>query len=182
MRDLTCTFSQIKSFNMFSMYLQSGVSRNFPLKIQCGLNIEPNCFHINICHCWPQTLVAICRNMGIWDVFTLCSPGKIYLGFILLKSFISQGKAWFILQIHGYGCWWPGPTRSQGINSLGTAIVILRYSGFSTRMVNSLRLRQNGRHFSDDIFKCIFLTENVWIWTLKFVTQGLINKIHHWFR
>ena len=29
--------------------------------------------------------------------------------------------------------------------------------------VKTLRPRQNGRHFPDDIFKCIFLTENVWI-------------------
>ena len=29
--------------------------------------------------------------------------------------------------------------------------------------VNTLRPRQNGRYFPDDIFKCIFLNENVWI-------------------
>ena len=28
---------------------------------------------------------------------------------------------------------------------------------------NTLRLRQNGCHFADDIFKCIFLNKNVWI-------------------
>ena len=28
---------------------------------------------------------------------------------------------------------------------------------------NTLRLRQNGHHFLDDILKCIFLNENVWI-------------------
>ena len=32
---------------------------------------------------------------------------------------------------------------------------------FSPQCVNTLRLRQNGCHFSDDIFKCIFLNENV---------------------
>ena len=40
--------------------------------------------------------------------------------------------------------------------------------------------RQNGRHFADDIFKCIFLNENVWIRfkiSLKFVPQGPINNI-----
>ena len=26
---------------------------------------------------------------------------------------------------------------------------------------NTLRPRQNGRHFADDIFKCIFLNENI---------------------
>ena len=46
--------------------------------------------------------------------------------------------------------------------------------------VNSLRPRQNRRHFADDIFKCIFLNENVWISiniSLKFVPKGLINNI-----
>ena len=46
--------------------------------------------------------------------------------------------------------------------------------------VNSLRPRQNGRHFANDIFKCIFLNENVWIpieiW-MKFVPKGPINNI-----
>ena len=45
---------------------------------------------------------------------------------------------------------------------------------------NSLRPRQNGRHFADDIFKCIFLNENVWIpikISLKFVLKGSINDI-----
>ena len=46
--------------------------------------------------------------------------------------------------------------------------------------INSLRPRQNGRHFADDIFKCIFLNENVWILikiSLKFVPYGPINNI-----
>ena len=45
---------------------------------------------------------------------------------------------------------------------------------------NTLRPRQNGRHFVDDIFKCIFLNENVWIpikISLKFVPKGPINNI-----
>ena len=48
--------------------------------------------------------------------------------------------------------------------------------GFSTltslNTFNTLRPRQNGRHFADDIFKWIFLNENVWIpieISLKFV-------------
>ena len=46
--------------------------------------------------------------------------------------------------------------------------------------VNTLRPRQNGRHFADDIFKCIFLNENTSISiniSLKFVPQGRINNI-----
>ena len=46
--------------------------------------------------------------------------------------------------------------------------------------INTLRLRQNGRHFPDNIFKWIFLNENVYILvkiSLKFVHGGPINKI-----
>ena len=41
-------------------------------------------------------------------------------------------------------------------------------------------LRQNGRRFADDVFKCIFLNENIWISikiTLKFVPKGPVNNI-----
>ena len=46
--------------------------------------------------------------------------------------------------------------------------------------INTLRPRQNVRHFPDDIFKCIFLNENAWISvkiSLKFVPRGPINNI-----
>ena len=45
---------------------------------------------------------------------------------------------------------------------------------------NTLRLRQNGCHLTDNIFKCIFLIENGWIVidiSLKFVPKGPINNI-----
>ena len=46
--------------------------------------------------------------------------------------------------------------------------------------VNTLRPKQNGRLFADDIFICISLNENVWISvkiSLKFVLNGPINNI-----
>ena len=51
---------------------------------------------------------------------------------------------------------------------------------FVDGVVNTLRPGQNGRHFTDDIFKCIFLNENVWIpikISLKFVPKSPINNI-----
>ena len=45
---------------------------------------------------------------------------------------------------------------------------------------NTLRPRQNGRLFPDDIFKLIFLNENIWILiknSLKFIPRGPINNI-----
>ena len=43
---------------------------------------------------------------------------------------------------------------------------------------NTLRPRQNGCHFPDNIFKCIFLNENVWILFLKVQ----LTIFQHWFR
>ena len=46
--------------------------------------------------------------------------------------------------------------------------------------LNTLRARRNRRHFADDIFKDIFLNENVWISieiSLKFVPKGPVDNI-----
>ena len=45
--------------------------------------------------------------------------------------------------------------------------------------LDTLRLKQNGRHFPDNISKCIFLNENVpvaIIILLKFIIKGSITK------
>ena len=45
--------------------------------------------------------------------------------------------------------------------------------------VHTLRPRKKDRHFSNDIFKCIFLNENIWIFTdisLKLISKGQINN------
>ena len=52
------------------------------------------------------------------------------------------------------------------------------YSYF--KCINSLRPRENRQHFPDNVFKCIFLNENVIISvkiSLKFVPKGPINNI-----
>ena len=55
-----------------------------------------------------------------------------------------------------------------------------RKTGSCSGNFNTLSPRQNGRHFPNDIFKLIFLNENVWISidiSLKFVPKGPINNI-----
>ena len=47
-------------------------------------------------------------------------------------------------------------------------------------LINTLSPRPNGPHFPEDIFKCTFLNDNVWILnkiSLKFVPKGQINNI-----
>ena len=65
----------------------------------------------------------------------------------------------------------PEPVLSQSI---------LLYGVTMPRCLNTLRPTQNGRHFADDSFKCIFLNKNVWIpieISLKFVPKVPINNI-----
>ena len=62
---------------------------------------------------------------------------------------------------------WHGPGSLSTIHCLKEA-------------VNTLRPRRNRRYFADDIFKCIFMNENVRISikiSLKFVPKGPINNI-----
>ena len=45
---------------------------------------------------------------------------------------------------------------------------------------NTLKLRQNGSHFADDLCQCIFVNENMWISvkiSLNFVPKGPISNI-----
>ena len=50
-------------------------------------------------------------------------------------------------------------------------------------MCEHIEAETNGRHFTDDIFKCIFSNENVWIpiiiiiISLKFVPKSPINYV-----
>ena len=56
----------------------------------------------------------------------------------------------------------------------------LQPATFQCQGINTLRPRQNGRHFPDDIFKCIFLDANVWISvkiSLKIVPEVRIYNI-----
>ena len=60
------------------------------------------------------------------------------------------------------------------------SIPSLRCVWVAFAIFNTLRPGQNGRHFPDDIFKCIFLNKSIWVSigiSLKFVPKGPINNI-----
>ena len=76
--------------------------------------------------------------------------------------------------------------RNTSLRIESTWWSLMPWCFFSTRssataMFNyTLRPRQNGRHFPDDIFKWIFLNEIIWISmkiSLKFVPRGSVNNI-----
>ena len=84
----SCTFSQVKSINMFPWFCNMeflDISFGDWLRFEHRTSLF-SCFTIDECQYWPQTLAAICSNMGIWDLFVLRPPGKIYLGFEALHT------------------------------------------------------------------------------------------------
>ena len=76
-------------------------------------------------------------------------------------------------------------------NKVYTSTHLMHQWWIANWILNTLRLIQDGRHFTDDIFKGIFLNENIWIpiaFSLKFVCRGPINnnpalvQIMAWYR
>ena len=47
-----------------------------------------------------------------------------------------EDKDLFVVSRQYHGCWWPGDSRSQGINSHGIVLVLPEYSSLSTRRAN----------------------------------------------
>ena len=90
---------------------------------------------------------------------------------------VPPGKSQYMSQC------WPkfmspcGVTRPQRVRN-----IVFGWFCNSTRtvIINTLRPGQDGRNFPDDIFKWIFLNENIWILiqiSLKFVPMGPITNI-----
>ena len=102
--------------------------------------------------------VVFCEDLGEnWRVMT--TPHCIK--YIILKKRMNFGK-WYMLYCLLYIMHTNIVGRSAHIN------------------VNTLRLRQNGRHFADGISKRTFLNENVRISikiSLKFIPKSPINNI-----
>ena len=135
---------------------------------------------------------TILREINTWrperNDLNLADDLFKYILFSWMKIFILWLKLHWILLFrvkrtirhHWFG-WWLGTeqAKSHYLNqswlSLLTHVCTIR-----SQCVNTSRPRQNGRHFPDDIFKYIFLNENVWISlkvSLKFVPKIPINNI-----
>ena len=81
--------------------------------------------------------------------------------------------------INSHQYWW-----SAIVSHLQTSRRVTPYTNRDQHLhsiaVNTLRPRRNGRHFADDIFRSIFLNENIWIpikISLESVPKGPVNNI-----
>ena len=112
-------------------------------------------------------------------IWRLCSTAAPLIEFTFCH--ISRGLSYIASRFQSewstYGVWQQAPQRiCNSSNSRYAAI----YCEIYRTIVNTWRPRQNGRHFADGIFKCIFLNENVWILikiSMNFVPEGPINNI-----
>ena len=97
----------------------------------------------------------------------------------------------FNLHFHMECLGYSGKTGSESCWCFGCSLCLPQLSYWSCQrgmylspltvnLINTLKSRQNGCHFVDDISNCSFLNENVWISiknSLKFVPRGQINHI-----
>ena len=80
-----------------------------------------------------------------WETALLCNDVSHWLGASLESALLLHHMVCTSLKTERY---------KVGIEST---------TSFTCVSINTLRLRRNGRHFVDGIFKCILLNENVWI-------------------
>ena len=117
-------------------------------------------------------------DLFVVDPFHCLSWCKVYC-LILIKKIIKTMLMYENSQRSGLGLssHIVVTTSGQGVVVLVSFIsIVTKYSA----SINTLRPRQNGRHFTGGVFKCIFLKENVWILhniSLKFAPKVQINNI-----
>ena len=117
------------------------------------------------------------RQVGWVHVHRRDGQSSLSFFYLILDSLVGL---W--VGILSAGEWCLRRTASNPGLARGRQLVSFRFemtSQCQSIKINTLRPRQNGRHFPDDIFKWIFLNENVWISiniSLKFVPKGPINN------
>ena len=123
-----------------------------------------------------------CRSNGsVWNTNHHCYQTisanivNIIYTEIAIREWISSYiyvKQWVWLRIH--------VIFVKGILLFVSNCICMTNWGVIETLVNILRPSKNGRHVADDIFKCIFLNENIWIPTkisLNYVPYGLIDNM-----
>ena len=118
---------------------------------------------------WMNSYIYIYYK--VWDKITYPFP-NFNCAAVEVWEWMSNFISHFIGNVIAYPCW---ALVRQTASPNGEPVM-----WFSYCWLNTLRLRQNGCHLADAIFKCIFLNENVWISvkiSLKFFPKVQINNI-----
>ena len=119
---------------------------------------------------WAISIIlqtSINLNISVMKI-SLSNGISLYQGLLINMNMEQSTKGWYHCQ------------NQFRMHSPGPVLMKLSVEWMLNYVLNTLRQRQNGRHFADDTFKCIFLNENVRILikiSLKFVPKGPINNI-----
>ena len=147
---------------------------NFEGKI-CKLKFNSQCVYYD--HCFEYHVKI--RQIMIWDFKLACEQSvKNDIKIIKISKF---HQFWYIQHSLNFASNMEAPytnCRTKWFFTLVTSVMTSQWDGNLT--FNTLRPRQTGCHFADDVFKGIFLNENVWILlqiSLKFVPKGPIDNI-----
>ena len=100
------------------------------------------------------------------------------------RKYQSSASLAFVRGIHrgpvNSPCKWPVTRKMFPLDDVNMRCVNITNRNETQWRVNTLKQRQDGRYFADDVLKCIFLNENVLISikiSLKLVPKGPINNI-----
>ena len=126
------------------------------------------------------------RKLCLWNDIQLYFPNSKTLTY--LTKTLTQNTKNEEKKEMSHGCWSKGPCyvssslwwdlRNLASSCQAQIMLSLIYNAWIP-LLNTWKLRQNGRHSADDIFKCIFLNENCCILieiSLKFVLKGPIEN------
>ena len=136
----------------------------------------------------PQSLPW--DNYSVWLQFSL-NLGQLGIVDVILNVFYWNMFCWLIFDRYLWNCnqtndwfvntgsgddWVPSGNKLLPDPKLAKIFATTRCHW----CVNRLMPRKDGRHFPDDIFKCIFLNENVELLiniSLQFIPKGVNNNI-----
>ena len=110
---------------------------------------------------------------SLWSQLDGATAVQCKFTYYMVDFLQTMRMSWLVNAFHIIGLLW-GESTDHKVWVIWEAMMLMWHH------FNTLRLRRNGRHFADDIFKYIFLNENVWIpikISIKFVPKGPINNI-----
>ena len=114
-----------------------------------------------------------------WEIKTTDPPSAFFITRIVLPRPGRASRRLFYQKQYCIPCWCKNHFLSdinRGSKNMNTILWVVK----KISNIKKLRPRQNGRHYPDDMFKCIFLNDKVQIpikISLKFVSKSSVNNI-----
>ena len=124
---------------------------------------------------WNLTMISYGYQESLCTIHLVASDNFCCMSAVCTHSNIA-GRYEIFMRVT---CYMSGYiTRRQGLH-IWKSVTYLSMLVADEDNVNSSSPGQHGRHFADDIFKCVFVNENIWISkriSLKFVLKGPIDN------